>query len=504
MKPLTRSQLQSSNLCQNVGCRILLVLIIIVVSLDFTKSRALVKSLPGFNDDLPFTLETGYIGVGEYNAVQLFYYFVESEANPKRDPLMIWLTGGPGSSVLSAIIYEIGPFTFNYKNSTMEKQTLEINPYSWTKAANIIFLDQPAGAGFSYAKTPDAYITNDTFATMHAYQFIRKWFVDHPTFQNNQFYVGADSYAGIIAPMIVHEIYNVLNGDEHLIRVLSFEIISANFKTEIETDGYVLGNPGTDTLGEINSRVQYAHHMALLSDALYKRTKKDCHGEYLNIDPNNTPCINDLQDFHKCIDNISTAHILEPICDPSIYDLFRSFKSIEKASLNFWSLHQVQKSWCRDCNYLLIEPWANSKEVREALHIRKEFDDIEWVLWNVSLIFFIDQKPISYTHNVMNNIAYHQRLVHKKCRALVYSGDHDTTVPYLSTLNWIKSLNLSIIDGWRPWFVEEQIVGYTVKYSNHRYNLVFSTIKGAGHTAPEYKPKESLNMFTKWLSNEVL
>nr|KAJ0211463.1 hypothetical protein LSAT_V11C400212580 [Lactuca sativa] len=108
MKPLTRSQLQSSNLCQNVGCRILLVLIIIVVSLDFTKSRALVKSLPGFNDDLPFTLETGYIGVGEYNAVQLFYYFVESEANPKRDPLMIWLTGGPGSSVLSAIIYEIG------------------------------------------------------------------------------------------------------------------------------------------------------------------------------------------------------------------------------------------------------------------------------------------------------------------------------------------------------------------------------------------------------------
>nr|KAJ0212868.1 hypothetical protein LSAT_V11C400212600 [Lactuca sativa] len=148
-----------------------------------------------------------------------------------------------------------------------------------------------------------------TLINVHFVCQSQQWFVDHPTFQNNQFYVGADSYAGIIAPMIVHEIYN-------------------------------------DTLGEINSRVQYAHHMALLSDALYKRTKKDCHGEYLNIDPNNTPCINDLQDFHKCIDNISTAHILEPICDPSIYDLFRSFKSIEKASLNFWSLHQVQKSWC--------------------------------------------------------------------------------------------------------------------------------------------------------------
>nr|KAJ0214262.1 hypothetical protein LSAT_V11C400212610 [Lactuca sativa] len=90
----------------------------------------------------------------------------------------------------------------------------------------------------------------------------------------------------------------------------------------------------------------------------------------------------------------------------------------------------------------------------------------------------------------------------------MFIGDHDTTVPYLSTLNWIKSLNLSIIDGWRPWFVEEQIVGL-VKFSLiHREifkpPIQLSIFHYKGHTAPEYKPKESLNMFTKWLSNEVL
>jgi serine carboxypeptidase-like clade 1 len=48
--------------------------------------------------------------VGELDEVQLFYYFIESERSPKDDPLVLWLTGGPGCSGLSAILYEIGIF----------------------------------------------------------------------------------------------------------------------------------------------------------------------------------------------------------------------------------------------------------------------------------------------------------------------------------------------------------------------------------------------------------
>ncbi|KAI3715962.1 hypothetical protein L6452_22959 [Arctium lappa] len=466
---------------------------LLVVSLEVIESRFLVKTLPGFVGDLPFTLETGYIGIGESDDVQFFYYFIESEGNPKDDPLILWLTGGPGCSALSGLLYEIGPLTINYENSTLEKAILEIKPHSWTKVASIIFLDQPAGSGFSYARTPKGYIANDTLSAMQIYQFLRKWLVDHPKFLKNPFYLGGDSYSGIVLPMAVHEIYNGIEVGEW---------------PQINIKGYLLGNPMTDTSSDYNSRIPFAHQMALLSDAIYKSAKENCRGEYLNVDPNNSLCILDLQVVEKCLERIYKNHILEPSCEPSNPSetnmLGRSMQSLDKTSVDAWPLPQFQMHWCREGSYIYSSTWANSRDVREALHIHEEFNDIEWVRCNQTLRNDDGRESKTYTHNVPSVVGYHQRLADKNCRALVYSGDHDMVIPYFNTLNWIESLNLSVENDWRPWFVNNQVAGYTMKFLKNNYNLTYATIKGGGHTAPEDKPKECLSMFMRWLANNPL
>ncbi|PRQ52397.1 putative sinapoylglucose--sinapoylglucose O-sinapoyltransferase [Rosa chinensis] len=82
--------------------------ILLLLTSNFALAQSIIKNLPAFQGDLPFKLETGYVGVGDSEEVQLLYYFVESERSPENDPLLIWLTGGPRCSSFYGLIYEVG------------------------------------------------------------------------------------------------------------------------------------------------------------------------------------------------------------------------------------------------------------------------------------------------------------------------------------------------------------------------------------------------------------
>ncbi|KAK4392722.1 Serine carboxypeptidase-like 18 [Sesamum angolense] len=478
-----------------------LLLLIINTYTATASSQSIINTLPGFHGIMPFKLETGYIGVGEEDEVQLFYYFIQSENDPERDPLILWLTGGPGCSGFSGLVYEIGPLAFDLEGFDGSFPSLIINPYSWTKVANIIFIDSPVGTGFSYATTPQAYHSNNTISAQYNYSFLRKWLLNHPKFIKNRLYIAGDSHGGKITPMVALEI---AKGNE------------AGLKPRMSLQGYIVGNAVMDPNIDINEKVPYAHRMGLISDEYFEylnvkyhtritgtltisASKAQLQWEYLNPDPNNKECLYALRLVKECTDHIFASHILEPSCNfmsprPNIS---RPGELLLEDPIDLILLPKHERTFCRNYNYLTSYVWANNETVREALHIRGTITD--WKRCNFSL---------PYEEDVESVFKHHQLLSEKGFQALVYSGDHDMTVSYTSTLKWIRNMNLTVEEEWRPWFVNGQVAGsdfnsrskttiylsimqndltndynpfivcrYKLKYSKNLAYLTFATVK---------------------------
>uniref|UniRef100_M1ADY6 1-O-acylglucose:anthocyanin-O-acyltransferase n=1 Tax=Solanum tuberosum TaxID=4113 RepID=M1ADY6_SOLTU len=420
--------------------KLLLLLLLLLQQQQQAASHSTVEYLPGLQGRLPFPLETGYVGVGKDEELQLFYYFLESESEPTTDPLLIWLSGGPGCSAVTAIVNGIGPLRFVEQVYYGSMPSFVLNPHAWTK-----------------------------------------WLSDHPEYISNPFYMSGNSYAGKMIPVVAQLISN---GN------------TAGKEPFVNLQGYLIGSPGTLRPQEDNYQILFSYGMGLISDELYKSLEKNCGGEYTNIDPNNKGCANDFRIFKQLVKNINGEHILEPFCTYDYlqgpYQMSGERRLLDEKLISLQRQDKCASDWRKHMKY-----WANDPKVQEALHVRKRIIG-SWVQCNkISSV----GSPPNYTLTIDNVVPYHANLSTKGYRSLIYSGDHDYSVPFQSTQKWIKSLNYSIVDDWRPWNVNNQVAGYTRSYSN---KMTFATVKGSGHTACRYKPEECFGMFKRWINHDPL
>lgn len=167
---------------------------LVVVQAD--RPADLVTSIPDIGNKLTSKWYSGYLNLSENKA--LHYVFVEStSANAANDPVVVWFNGGPGCSSLLALFSEHGPYVFDDG-----EVLLKPNPEPWNKRANVLYIESPAGVGYSFGKTAEDRSHNDLSQSIDAFNAVETWFVDFKEYLPNKLFISGESYGGIYVPYL--------------------------------------------------------------------------------------------------------------------------------------------------------------------------------------------------------------------------------------------------------------------------------------------------------------
>ncbi|XP_050230126.1 serine carboxypeptidase-like 31 isoform X2 [Mercurialis annua] len=428
----------------------------------------LVTNLPG-QPAVSFRQYAGYLTVDEKNGRALFYWFYESTSHPDEKPLVLWLNGGPGcSSVGYGATQEIGPFLVDN-----EGHGLKYNPFSWNREANVLFLESPAGVGFSYSKTSSDYDSlGDDFTANDAYAFLHKWLLKFPSYRTRPFYIAGESYAGKYVPELAELIHDK-NNDPFL---------------HIDLRGILMGNPETSDAEDWAGMVDYAWSHAVISDETHRLIGKSC--DFNSNDTwSNDDCNEAIEELFRQYKEIDIYSLYTSVCigdSASSDDRYMQVKFTRTSTM----MPRIMGGYdpCLD-NY--ARAFYNRPDVQKALHVSDGLRLKNWTICN-------DKIFNDWNYSKQSVLPIYKKLIAAGLKIWVYSGDTDGRVPVLSTEYSLAALGLPITKSWRPWYHQKEVSGWFQEYQG----LMFATFRGAGHAVPIFKPSESLAFFSAFLLGE--
>lgn len=423
-----------------------------------------ITELPGQPKNVDFNQYSGYVTVNEEAGRALFYWFIESPLNrrPETRPLILWLNGGPGcSSVAYGAAEEIGPFRIR-----PDGKTLYSNPYAWNKLANTLFLESPAGVGFSYTNTTsDLYTSGDKRTAEDAYVFLVNWLERFPQYKYRDFYIAGESYAGHYVPQLAQIVYERNKGVQNPV---------INFK------GFMVGNAVTDDYHDFVGTFEYWWTHGLISDSTYRNLQVAC--DLGSATHPSSECTTALEVAEAEQGNIDPYSIFTQPCADTT-SLRRNLRG-----------HYPWMSRAFDpCTERYSKEYFNRPEVQKALHANVTGIPYQWETCS-------DVVGYNWTDSPLSMLPIYQELIAAGIRIWVYSGDTDAVVPVTATRYSIDALKLPTINKWHPWYENGKVGGWSQEYKG----LTFVTVTGAGHEVPLHRPRQAFILFRSFLENKSM
>ncbi|KAL2318354.1 hypothetical protein Fmac_032230 [Flemingia macrophylla] len=484
-----------------VGCASLLG----IVGVEGYSEEDLMVRLPG-QPKVGFKQFSGYVDVDVKHGRSLFYYFVEAEKDPHKKPLTLWLNGGPEcSSIGGGAFTELGPF---YPKG--DGRGLRRNSMSWNKASNLLFVESPAGVGWSYSNTSSDYNTGDTSTANDMYLFLLKWYEKFPSYRTRELFLTGESYAGHYIPQLTNAL---LDHNAH----------SAGFKFNIK--GVAIGNPLLRLDRDAPATYEYFWSHGMISDEIGLATKisvgvgvcmtlerrfyfnlpevqKALHANRTNLPYSWSMCSRNHRNYN--LGDYAEEKLMElGLSESSAYVLLSSIYT----ALGKWEDVEHARGMMKGRG-VTKEPGCSWIELKSLTHVFVVGDDmhlqIDEILLELKLFGNFDLN-YSDTDGNINILPILKRIIQNHIPVWVFSGDQDSVVPLLGSRTLVRELahelQFRITVPYGAWFHKGQVGGWVTEYGNL---LTFATVRGAAHMVPYAQPSRALHLFSSFVRGRRL
>ncbi|KAJ4421271.1 hypothetical protein N0V85_000256 [Neurospora sp. IMI 360204] len=398
---------------------------------------------------------SGYLD-DEANDKHLFYWFFESRNDPKNDPVVLWLNGGPGCSSLSGLFLELGPSSIDKKLKVVN------NEYAWNNNASVIFLDQPVNVGYSYSGNA---VSNTVAAGKDVYALLTLFFHQFPEYAKQDFHIAGESYAG------------------HYIPVFASEILSHKDRN-INLKSVLIGNGLTDPL------TQYEHYRPMAcGEGGYPAVLSE--SECRSMD-------NALPRCQSLIRNCYESGSVWSCVPAAIYCNNQFIGPYQRTGQNVYDIREK----CEDDNNLCysalgwISDYLNQKDVMDALGA--EVEGYDTCNFDINRNFLFQGDWMQPFHRLVPGIL-------EQIPVLIYAGDADFICNWLGNKAWSEALEWPGKKG----FNKAELEDLSLPKADKEYgkvkssgNFTFMQIYQAGHMVPMDQPENSLDFLNRWLGGE--
>ncbi|EME44444.1 hypothetical protein DOTSEDRAFT_152310 [Dothistroma septosporum NZE10] len=427
-----------------------------------------IHDLPGAPSSPRLDMYAGHLEITPEHHGNLFFWLVKNRHIGDKKRLVLWLNGGPGCSSMDGALMEIGPYRVNPDG------TLRLQDGSWDEFANVLFVDNPVGTGFSYVDT-DSYVHDMDQMAEQMITFLDGFFELFPDHEHDDIYIAGESYAGQWIPYVAKAIV-----DRNKV----------NPAHKWNLSGLLIGNGWISGPDQYISYIPFAYEAGILqsgseADRIATKQQQEC------LKALNQPGAPDKIDIS--------------VCESVMQEILRNTQtSGDQGCINMYDVRlrdsypSCGMNWPPDLAQ--VKPYLRRDDVIKALHINSD-KKTGWVECN---------NQVSAAFNARNSKPSMQLLpdLLEKMPIVLFSGDKDMICNHIGTENLINNLKFNggvgmqsdgITSMKHDWTFEGEPAG---QYQTAR-NLTYLRFYNSSHMVPFDYPRRSRDMLDRFMGVDI-